>query len=102
MIIQTKQVFKYVLHWNIIIVFSTFRWIGAMCLHQVEKYVTGPWILWISVCIFLTYMDSLYVEMIFWQRPQPVKMLIPNLTEYKVYSRKLGYHAIKINAYPIS
>ena len=35
--IQTKQVFKYVLHWNIIIVFFTFRWIRAMCLHQVEK-----------------------------------------------------------------
>ena len=40
-------------------------------------------------------MDSLYVEMVSWQRPQPVKMLIPNLTEYKIYSRKLGYHAIK-------
>ena len=24
--IQTKQVFKYVLHWNITIVFFTFRW----------------------------------------------------------------------------
>ena len=41
-------------------------------------------------------MDSLYVEMVSWQRPQPVKMLIPNLTEYKIYSRNLGYHAIKI------
>ena len=23
-------------------------------------------------------------------------MLIPNLTEYRIYSRKLGYHAIKL------
>ena len=35
-------------------------------------------------------MDSFYVEMVSWQRPQPVKMLIPNLTDYKIYSRKLG------------
>ena len=35
--IQTKQVFKYVLHWNTIIVFFKFQWIRAMCLHQVEK-----------------------------------------------------------------
>ena len=28
-------------------------------------------------------MDSLYVEMVSWQRPQPVKILIPNLTEKK-------------------
>ena len=40
-------------------------------------------------------MDSLYVEMVSWQRPQPVKMLIPNLTEYKINSQKLAYHAIK-------
>ena len=40
-------------------------------------------------------MDSLYVEMVSWQRPQHVKMLIPNLTEYNIYSWKLGYHAIK-------
>ena len=46
-------------------------------------------------------MDSLYVEMLSWQRPQPVKIIIPNLTEYKIYSRKLWYHAIKMNAYPI-
>ena len=39
-------------------------------------------------------MDSLYVEMVSWQRPQPVNMLLPNLTEYKISSRKLGYHAI--------
>ena len=100
--IQTKQVFKYVLHWNIIIVFFTFRWIRAMCLQQVKKYVTGPWISKNLVYIFLTYMDSLYVEMVSWQGPQPVKMLIPNLAEYKIYSRKLGYHAIKMNAHPIS
>ena len=31
------QVAKYVLHWNIIIAFFTFRWIRAMCLHQVGK-----------------------------------------------------------------
>ena len=42
MVIQTKQVFKYVLHRIIIIVFFTFLRIRAMCLHQVEKYVTGP------------------------------------------------------------
>ena len=57
-----------------------------MCLHQVEKYVTGPWISWNLVYLFLTYMDSLYVEMVSWQR---------NLTEYKIYSPKLGYHAKK-------
>ena len=100
--IQTKQLFKYVLHKNIIIVYFTFRWIRAMCLHQVKKYVSGPWISWNLVYIFLTYMDSLYVEMVSWQRPQPVKMLISNLTEYKIYSQKFGYHAIKMNAYPIS
>ena len=70
--IQTKQVVKYVLHWNIIIVFFTFRWIRAMCLHQDKKYVTGPWRSWKLVYIFLTYMDSLYVEMISWQRTKPV------------------------------
>ena len=59
--IQTKQVFKYVLHWNIIIVFFTFRWIRAMCLHQIKKYVSGPWISWNLVYIFLTYMDLFYV-----------------------------------------
>ena len=47
-------------------------------------------------------MDSLYVEMVSLQRPQPVETLIPNLTEYKTYSRKLGYPAIKMNAHPIS
>ena len=45
--------------------------------------------------MFLTYMDSFYVEMVSWQRPQRVKILISNLTEYKIYSWKLGYHAIK-------
>ena len=34
----------------------------------------------------LTYMESLYVEMVYLQRPQRVKNLIPNLTEYKIYS----------------
>ena len=36
--IQTKQVFKYVLHWNIIIVFFyiSMHW-GHVFLHQVEK-----------------------------------------------------------------
>ena len=97
--IQTKQVFKYVLHWNIIIVFFTFGWIRAI---KLKTYVTGPWISWNLVYIFLTYMDSLYVEMVSWQRPQPVKMLIQNLTEYKINSRKLGYHAIKMNTHPIS
>ena len=67
-----------------------------------KKYVTGPWISWNLVYIFLAYMDSLYVEMVSWQRPQPVKLLIPKLTENKIYSRKLGYHAIKMNAHPIS
>ena len=100
--IQTKQGFKHVLNWNIIIVFFTFRWIRAMCLHQLKKYVTGPWISWNLVYIFLTYMDSLYVEMVSWQTLQPVKILIPNLTEYKVYIRKLGYRAIKMNAHSIS
>ena len=47
-------------------------------------------------------MDSLYVEMVSWQRLQPVKMLIPSLTEYKIYSGKLGYHALKMNAHQIS
>ena len=40
-------------------------------------------------------MDSLYVELVSRQRPQCVKMLIPNFTEYKIYSWKLGHHAIK-------
>ena len=40
-------------------------------------------------------MESLYVEMVSWQRLQRVKILIPNLTEYKIYSGKLGYHLIK-------
>ena len=100
MVIQTKQVFKYVLHWNIIIVFFTFWWIRAMCLHQVEKNVTGPWISWNFVYIFLQYMESLYVEMVSWQRPQSVKKLIPNLTEYKIYGWKLGYHLIKNDCPP--
>ena len=40
-------------------------------------------------------MDSFYVEMVSWQRPQRVKILIPNLIEYKIYSWKLGFHIIK-------
>ena len=101
--IQTKQVFMYVLHWNIIVVFFLhFDELGPCVYIKLKKYVTGPWISWNLVYIFLTYMDSLYVEMVSWQRPQPVKMLIPNLTEYKIYSRKLGYHTIKMNAHPIS
>ena len=100
--IQTKQVFKYVWHWNIIIVFLHFDELGPCVYIKFKKYVTGPWISWNLVYIFLTYMDSLYDEMESWQRPQLVKMLIPNLTEYKIYSRKLGYHAIKMNAHPIS
>ena len=82
--------------------FFTFRWIRAMCFHQVEKNVIGPWISWNLIYIFLTYMDSLYVEMVFWQSLQCVKMLITNLTEYKIVSWKLGYHVIKMNAHPIS
>ena len=73
-----------------------------MCLYQVEKYATGPWISWNLVYMFLTYTDSLYVEMVSWQRLQRVKILIPNLTEYKKYSWKLGYHVIKMNAHPLS
>ena len=48
------------------------------------------------------YMDSFYVEMVSWQRPQRVKILIPILTEYKIYSWKLGYRVIKMNAHPQS
>ena len=40
-------------------------------------------------------MDRLYVEMVSGQRPQRVNILIPNLTEYKIYSWKLGYDVIK-------
>ena len=79
--IQTKQVFMYVLHWNIIIVFFHFDELGPWVYIKLKTYVTGPWILWNLVYIFLTYMDSLYAEMVSWQRPQPVKMLIPNVTE---------------------
>ena len=99
---QTKQAFKNVLHWNIIIVFLHFDELGSCVYIKLKKYVTSPWISWNLVYIFLTYMDSLYVEMVSWQTPQPVKMLIPNLTEYKIYSRNLGYHAINMNAHPIS
>ena len=78
--IQTKQVFKYVLHWNIIIVFFHFGELGPCVYIKLKIYVTGPWISWNLVYTFLTYMDSLCVEIVSWQRPQPVKMLIPNLT----------------------
>ena len=47
-------------------------------------------------------MDSLYVQMVSWQRPQSVKILIPNLTEYKIYSWKLEHRVIKMNTHPIS
>ena len=36
--------------------------------------------------------------MLKWYLDKDVKMLIPNLTECKIYSRKLGYLAIKMNA----
>ena len=75
---------------------------GVSCPGGKINWDTCPWISWNLVYIFLTYMDSLYVEMVSWQRPQPVKILIPTLTEYKIYSLKLGYHAIKMNAHPIS
>ena len=102
MVIQTKQVFKYVLHWNIIIVFLHFDELGPCVYIKVKKYVTGPWISWNFVYIFLTYMESLYVDMVSWQRPQRVKILIPNLTEHEIYSWKLGYHLKKMNAHPLS
>ena len=54
--IQTKQVFKYVLHWNIIIVFLHFDVLGPCVYIKLKKYVTGPWIPWNLVYIFLTYM----------------------------------------------
>ena len=31
-------------------------------------------------------MDGLYVEVVYLQRPQRVKILIQNLTEYKIFS----------------
>ena len=37
-------------------------------------------------------MGSFYVEMIYWQRSQRVKIWIPNLSEYKIYSWKYVYH----------
>ena len=40
-------------------------------------------------------MDSFYVEMVSWKRSQRGKIWIPNLTEYKIYSWKLGDHEIK-------
>ena len=41
MVIQTKQVFKYVLHWNIIIVFLHFDELGPHVYIKLKKYVTG-------------------------------------------------------------
>ena len=70
--------------------FFTFWWIRAMCLHQVEKYVTGPWISWHFVYIFLTYMESLYVEMVSWQRPQRVKILIQKFDWIQNIQLKIG------------
>ena len=74
MVIQTKQVFKYILHWNIIIVFFTFDELGSCVYIKLKKYVTGSWIAWNLVYIFLTYMASLYVEMVSWQRLQRIKI----------------------------
>ena len=99
---STKQVFKYVLHWKIIIDFLHFNELWPCVYIKLKKYVTSPWISWNLVTIFLTYMDSLYVEMVSWQIQQHVKILIPNLTEYKIYSWKLGNHLIKMNAGPPS
>ena len=100
--IQTKQVIKYVLHWNIIIYFLHFSELGPCVYMKLKKYVTGLWISYNLVYIFLAYMDSLYVEMVSWQRPQCVRKLIPNLNEYKIYSWKLGYYVIKMKAYRLS
>ena len=101
---QTKQVSIQVCFTlkNNYCIFLHFDELGPCVYIKLKKCVTGLWISWNLVYIFLTYMDILYVEMVSWQRPQPVKMLIPNLTEYKIYSRKLGYHAIKMNAHLIS
>ena len=41
MVIQTKQVFKYVLHRNIIIVFLHFDELGPCVYIKLKKYVTG-------------------------------------------------------------
>ena len=42
MVIQTKPVFKYVLHCNTIIVFLHFNELGP-CVHiKLKKFVTGP------------------------------------------------------------
>ena len=42
MVIQTKQVLKYVLHRNIIIVFLHFDELGPCVYIKLKKYVTGP------------------------------------------------------------
>ena len=72
MVIQTKPVFMYVLHWNIIIVFLHLDELGPCVYIKLKKYVSGPWFSWNLVNIFLTYMDSFDVEMVSWQRPHRV------------------------------
>ena len=62
MVIQTKQVFKYVLPWNIIIVFFTFRWIRAMCLHQVDKICNRS----LNFMKFCLHIFNLYRKFICW------------------------------------
>ena len=44
MVIQTKQVAKYVLHWNKFIVFLHLGELGPCAYIELKKYVTGPWI----------------------------------------------------------
>ena len=88
--------------WCLVMVERLFLAVPRGCLQFVIVVFPDHTHLLFLVYIFLTYMDSLYVEMVSLQRPQPVKMLIPTLTEYKIYNRKLGYHAIKRNAHTIS
>ena len=82
MVIKTKSVLKYVLHCNIVIEFLHFDELGPCVYIKLKKYVDFHEIL----STFLTYMDSYCVEMVSLQRPQRVKILNSNLTEYKIYS----------------
>ena len=81
MVIQTKQVFKYVLHWNIIIVFFTFRWIMAMCLHQVEKICHGS-LNFMKFCLHILY---IYGQFICWNG------ILTKTATYKKFSSKFDW-----------
>ena len=59
--IQTKQVFKYVYTETLLLYFLHLDELGPCVYIKLRNYVTGPWISWNLVYIFLIYIWIVYM-----------------------------------------